>query len=611
MATSARSLSFSHLQADKTAQSITMPPGADSATTSADTSPPQSQPSTNGQTKPQKQPKAKPEKSPPTPRSSESSNAPNGEKKLSGAELKKQKAAEKAARRAEMIANKGMRDVSSAPAQQPAPAQTQQAPQLQRRPSTGRKSSDRVTPSPNHKRTGSTSGEQMPIRGSAPAATTLAPELEKKIKEENRVAMFSHLYSRERRTSIAGVGKEIHPAVLGLGLQLKDYVICGGNARCVALLLVWKKVCSPINEPPRLSQGWMLTFHQVIQAYATPPGVALSRHLTTHLSHQITHLSHCRPLSVSQGNSIRWLKRLISSLDPDLSDVSAKEFLCRSIDGFIREKVTLADELIAREASAKIVDGDVILTYAKSSVVEKTLLESHYAGKKFKVIVVDSRPLFEGKNLARSLANAGLQVQYCLLNGLASVVKQVTKCFLGASAMMGNGRLYSRVGTALVAMMAKEGSSIGGGLGLGVIGLGPGVNNACQRGGGVPVIVLCESIKFSSRVVLDSIVGNELGDLEALLEFAEPDTLTSAAVPAAPPGPAKGGKKSGKPDEAEGEDASRRKGLEGWRDQRNLHLLNLMYDATPAEYLDMIISELGNLPPSAVPIVNGVWGVEN
>jgi len=36
--------------------------------------------------------------------------------------------------------------------------------------------------------------------------------------------------------------------------------------------------------------------------------------------------------------------------------------------------------------------------------------------------------------------------------------------------------------------------------------------------------------------------------------------------------------------------------------------LNLMYDVTPAEFLDLVICELGILPPRAVPVVNGVHG---
>lgn len=235
-----------------------------------------------------------------------------------------------------------------------------------------------------------------------------------------------------------------------------------------------------------------------------------------------------------------------------------------------------------------------MLTYAKSSVVEKTLLAAKGQGKKFKVVVVDSRPLFEGTNLTRSLVSAGIEVQYCLISGLANVVGRVTKCFLGASAMMGNGRLYSRAGTALVAMMAKEGR--GGG----------------SRAKNVPVIVLCESVKFTSRVALDSVVGNELGDADGLVEERESGMLTSTATVAAKDVASGKGSKKGKTvgEEEDEKDISKHRGLDGWHGQANLQLLNPMYDVTPADYLDMVITELGSMPPSAAPVVNGVWGGE-
>lgn len=507
-----------------------------------------------------------------------------GEKKLSNKELKLRQKAEKQAKRAAQKADEGSE--KAAQSQQPT---TQQQPQQQsssskRRPSTTSKAqpgqavkmTDMTT---HHRRTAPASDKGLPIRPTtAVTAQSKEVEREKKPTLEKKVAMFSHLYSKDRRSTIAGVGREIHPAVLTLGIQLRDYVICGSNARCVATLLAFKRV---------------------IQSYTTPPSVALPRHLTTHLSHQISYLSSTRPLSISQGNSIRWLKKLVVELDPKVSDPDARDFLCRSIDLFIREKVTLADEVIAREASNKIVAGDIVLVYAKSSVVEKSLLTAHRAGKQFSVVVADSRPLFEGKNLVRSLARAGLQVQYCLLTGLGSLSRKVTKCFLGASAMMGNGRLYSRAGTAIVAMMAKD---CGGGMeaGLGVTGI-------------VPVIVLCESVKFSNRVVLDSIVGNELGEADALVEHHEDGIITSSILQLQPStivGVKKG--KGGKVEPDNEDDSTKRKkvGLEGWAEQPNLQLLNLMYDVTPAEYLDIVITELGSIPPSAVSAVNGVWGGE-
>ena len=287
----------------------------------------------------------------------------------------------------------------------------------------------------------------------------------------------------------------------------------------------------------------LLTAIQVIESYITPPQNSLPRHLNSHLSSQIDYLVSCRPLSVSMGNAIRWLKLEISNVDPDTPESEAIADLCFSIDSFIRERITIAGQVIASSSAEKIKDGDIILTYAKSSVVQHTLLEAYRRGTRFKAIVVDSRPLFEGKNLARSLANLGIEVQYALTHSISHVVQDATKVFLGAHAMMSNGRLYSRVGTALVAMMAKEAD--------------------------IPVIVCCESVKFTDKVALDSIVNNEV---------APPDELI-----------------------LQGNQSS---SLEHWRDTPNLQLLNLMYDVTPAEYIDMVITEYGSLPPSSVPVVH-------
>ena len=142
---------------------------------------------------------------------------------------------------------------------------------------------------------------------------------------------------------------------------------------------------------------------QVIEAYTTPLGTSLSRHLTTHLSHQISYLSTCRPLSISQGNAIRALKLAIASVDPSVPEANAKASLSEFIDSFIREKITVADQVIAGSAAQKVQDGDVIVTFAGSSIVKQTLLSAHKEGKKFRVSIIDSRPLFEGKNLAMYL----------------------------------------------------------------------------------------------------------------------------------------------------------------------------------------------------------------
>ena len=52
---------------------------------------------------------------------------------------------------------------------------------------------------------------------------------------------------------------------------------------------------------------------------------------------------------------------------------------------------------------SKIKDGDVILTYARSSLVEGVLRLAKDQGKRFSVVVVDSGPMHEGGPPAHNL----------------------------------------------------------------------------------------------------------------------------------------------------------------------------------------------------------------
>ena len=50
--------------------------------------------------------------------------------------------------------------------------------------------------------------------------------------------------------------------------------------------------------------------------------------------------------------------------------------------------------------------------------------------------------------------------------------------------------------------------------------------------------------------------------------------------------------------------------LGGWRDIPNLHLLNLVYDVTPPNFISMVITEVGMIPCTSVPVVLRVQNPE-
>ena len=168
---------------------------------------------------------------------------------------------------------------------------------------------------------------------------------------------------------------------------------------------------------------------------------------------------------------------------------------------------------------------------------------------KFKVVVVSARTrVDEAKELVRLLACSGIECIFIELSSVAYVMSQVTKVFLGGAALFSNGTVMGRAGTAAVAMVARAFNK--------------------------PVLFCAETYKFTEKVQLDSITNNELGD---------PDELIL-------------------PSERDG-DKTTRSVLSDWRDIPSMKLLNLVYDLTAMEHVTMIITEVGMIPATSIPVI--------
>jgi len=124
---------------------------------------------------------------------------------------------------------------------------------------------------------------------------------------------------------------------------------------------------------------------------------------------------------------------------------------------------------------------------------------------------------------------------YALLPALPSLITEVTTVLLGAHALFSNGAVYSRAGTALVAMMAK--------------------------GHGVPVMVCCETYKFSEGVMVDGFGKNESAPMKVTKSTGRPEVVSPS---------------------------------------QNLEILNPLYDLTPATFITAVVTEVGLIPPSSI-----------
>ena len=164
----------------------------------------------------------------------------------------------------------------------------------------------------------------------------------------------------------------------------------------------------------------------------------------------------------------------------------------------MHDRILVPVKSIVNNCTQKIRDGDNVMTFGKSS----TVLNVFKAAAKtvsFHVTVVDSSPKFEGslchyfllnfncqgRQTIQELSKWDIPCTYVLINSLGVEIKKVNKVIIGASSILANGAVMSRVGTASVALMAHE-----------------------YR---VPVIVCAETYKFSDMIRLDSFVWNEIG----------------------------------------------------------------------------------------------------
>lgn len=384
---------------------------------------------------------------------------------------------------------------------------------------------------------GKKSQGDAPTKSSGAAAAGAAPSLDEDLSNVGVLgdaSLFGNVtLPRSARLnasnwSTASAKATIHPAVLQLCHELSTFAVRGANQRAIAVLRA---------------------LGAVIADYRTPRGAVLNRDLLTRVSQQVGLIVESRPMNTSTGHAVRFLKYEISVVDANLREEEAKAHLLERIEHFIRDRIIYAAKVIQSHAAGKIHNGDVVMTYGYSSVIEGTLLQAHRQGTRFEVVVIDSRPLFDGRKLVERLLDAGIPTTYGLLSSLSALVPRCSLVLLGTASLLSNGAPYARAGTAMCAMMA--------------------------HGYHIPVIICCETYKFSDRIQLDSFVVNEAGNCSDLLSHEDFDSKTDSRLLT--------------PAECSA--------------QSRLKAVRLMYDVTPPKYISAIASEVGLSGTESVGVI--------
>ncbi len=257
------------------------------------------------------------------------------------------------------------------------------------------------------------------------------------------------------------------------------------------------------------------------------------REFNKYMSRVADYVKSARPTAVSLPNAVSYVMTRLRRSTPSNVD-EAKEVVIKAADEFI-EYSRNAVRIIAELGAKRIENGDVIMTHCHSTAAVSVIIEAYRQGKINKVYVKETRPKMQGLITAKALADAGIEVILIPDSSVRYFMKRVNKVVVGADTIAANGAVINKIGTSLVALVAKEAR--------------------------VRTYVAAETYKFSPRTVIGELVPIEVRDPREIVE-------------------------------------------EEWlRRNPGVKVYNPVFDVTPPEYIDAIITEKGIIPPQAAILI--------
>ncbi len=115
-----------------------------------------------------------------------------------------------------------------------------------------------------------------------------------------------------------------------------------------------------------------------------------------------------------------------------------------------------ARDRIATYGAELIPDGATLFTYTLSETALRTLREAARRGKRFRVLVTESRPNNDGLVTAAELSKEGVDVSVSIDACIAELIPQADLMMVGAEAIMPDGSALCKVGTYPSALVAKS-----------------------------------------------------------------------------------------------------------------------------------------------------------
>ena len=144
---------------------------------------------------------------------------------------------------------------------------------------------------------------------------------------------------------------------------------------------------------------------------------------------------------------------VLDSVESAGSVDEARRLAARAAEEF-RGAVELRTRAVGRRAADRVPERGTVVTLSSSSTVRAALTE-RVADPRLRVVCLESRPMEEGRTLARALAAHGLRVVYAVDAAAGSLLDGADVVLMGADSI-GDAGIVNKIGSLVLAREARR-----------------------------------------------------------------------------------------------------------------------------------------------------------
>ena len=153
------------------------------------------------------------------------------------------------------------------------------------------------------------------------------------------------------------------------------------------------------------------------------------------------------------------LARALAACRPSMGvfpHLAARYLLDHPKDGELQRSIAESTAESAARAAKALGSYRSIITSSSSTAVREAVMSRHSTGAPFDVIVMESRPDFEGVEMARYLAREGVSVSVITDAQAGLFAQTVDAVLVGCDALTEDDKLQNKAGTSLLVMSARS-----------------------------------------------------------------------------------------------------------------------------------------------------------